>query len=151
MIRCGLKHAFCGKALGLDCHLVSAAQRRGLLRSLARSKSSSFAPDFGQHDVAGFQIAVNNSVTVRFVQSVRNLDSIVDPVRQRRDTCGAAIRDRNEPQHRKNNQRERQWARDGQLFWHDILRPWARRLFRCSRRCDSSGSARVPLIHRRLY
>jgi len=37
MIRCGLKHAFCGKALGLDCHLVKCGRNgRGLLPQLGQ-------------------------------------------------------------------------------------------------------------------
>ena len=37
MIRCGLKHAFCGKALGLDCHLGQCGRNgRGLLPQLGQ-------------------------------------------------------------------------------------------------------------------
>src|SRR5439155_1594100 len=77
VLKCSYQHAFCRQPLALDCHLGQCGRNgRGFLSQLGQTEIQQLRAGFGQHDVAGLQIAVNNSVTVRFVQSVCNLDSI---------------------------------------------------------------------------
>ncbi len=61
---------------------------------LARPKSSSFTPDFVEHDVAGLQVPVDDALPMRLVERVGDLDAVAQDLLGRQRAFAEAVGER---------------------------------------------------------